>query len=447
MPSTDLKKLLTNILSFILALLLSACSSDPGNDAISSRVPPTASALPMDCSQCHSVALGARRAVTGSSGDFAGNSSIVSHHVSGGSDPSGSQCIVCHDLSTHSSGTVRLKNADTGAVIAYTTPASIETFCLSCHDTLGATATFIATGSPLNPFNDGSTLGTQPYPYASGIAGSWAKTIGHGTNGNHAAADKLTCLGAGTTGTGCHGRNGAVNAHGSQDQVLAARAFTYDINYMQIGGIYTYDETHFDLCFHCHSSYTGAMIAKEDILGVKFDGLLDDPLNLNPLTVSGYGTKAFGPRGYKPPYDRPAGSTSRFLDHNETGSPLNDTSAFFGSTPDRNLHWFHLGYTAASFRGPGTCSPLLNVNCSGITCVNCHDVHGSNTAEGAVYDEMGYHHYTDAAVPGAVLGQMGPGAYDPDLVPSILDNHPTYCSFNCHPVQDVTKSWFFPITE
>ena len=74
----------------------------------------------------------------GANGDFAANAAMLSHHVTGtaGSDPVSAQCLVCHELSAHMQGTVLLRNADTGATIVYdpSRAATLETFCLSCHD-------------------------------------------------------------------------------------------------------------------------------------------------------------------------------------------------------------------------------------------------------------------------------------------------------------------------
>jgi hypothetical protein len=368
-----------------------------------------------NCSSCHSYALVLRRRITGPDGDFATNASIVSHHVTTSGDPAGTECQVCHDQSTHTSGTVRLRNADTGTSIAYdpSNVAGLEPFCLSCHDADGAMATLVSGGTPTNPFNDGSVLGNPPYPYATRIASSWAKSYGHGPNGNHAAGSKLTCLGTGAPGTGCHGNNGAINAHGSVNQALAAQPFKYDNNNV-------YDAADFALCFNCHANYPG--FTKEDILGVKLNGILDWEYNMSP---SGGGR---GPNGWNPPYTIPA-VTTHFADHNEVGGIYNDYT-FWGE--NMNLHWAHLGLLISDFRGSGATS--------GINCVNCHDVHGSNTIYGAVYDEMGYTNFGDGT---NLVGQMTLSAYSTTL----LDNHPFYCTFNCHTVQDVTKAWFYPITE
>ncbi len=375
-----------------------------------------------NCSSCHSYALGLRRSITGPNGDFGTNASIVSHHVTTSGDPIGTQCKVCHDQSTHTAGTVRLWNADTGASITYdsTVPASLEPFCLSCHDANGAATTLVSGGTSTNPFNDGSALGNPPYPYATRIASSWAKAFGHGPNSNHASGSKLTCLGTGQSGTGCHGNNGTINAHGSVNQVLAARNFNYNIGS-------TYSEADYDLCFNCHSNYSG--VTKEDVLGVKFGGILD----------SAYGVLT-GPSGTNPPYYT-AGLKTHFADHNVpdlppdffpySGSPYNDYRIW--GPPDKNLHWFHLGLRYSSLRGTGISSRLI--------CINCHDIHGSNTPYGAVYDEMGYTNFGDGT---NILGQMTLSAYSTD---TLLKNHPFYCSFNCHYVQDVTRAWFYPIVE
>jgi predicted CxxxxCH...CXXCH cytochrome family protein len=370
-----------------------------------------------NCGSCHSFTIGTRRRITGTQGDFGGNASIVSRHVTTTGDPAREQCLVCHDQSTHTAGTVRLRHADTGASMAYDplNPAALEPFCLSCHDADGATATLIPGGTSINPFNDGSALGTPPYAYAARIANSWGKSYGHGPNGNHATAKKLTCLGSGQPGTGCHGNSGTINAHGSMNQVLAARSFKYDNS----SAVYTAAE--FDLCFACHANYPG--FTKEDTLGVKQNGLLDGDY--------GWLAGGNGPNGWNPPYYT-LGVTTRFADHNESGGAYNDATTWWG--PNANLHWAHLGFPSSEFRGTGTIT--------GINCVNCHDVHGSMTPSGALYDEIGYTHVFPDAV--NILGKMTDNAY----LLNQLDLHPTYCAgFNCHPMQGPTRAWFSPITE
>jgi len=317
------------------------------------------------CGVCHVSQIGARRPVMGANGDFGANPATLSHHVTNGpgSDPVTDQCLVCHDMEMHMGGTVRVKNADTSAAIVYssTNPSTLEPFCLSCHDTTGALSTYRSGGTPTSPFIDGSTLGVAPYPYAMRVAGSWAKSYGHGSNGNHGAGSKLTCLGTGQPGTGCHGSGGAINAHGSAQQVLAARNFTYAIGS-------TYNEADYDLCYTCHATYPG--FTKEDVLAVKYGGILDSDYG---MLTGPSGTNGWNPPYYTDQYGVPKGLTTLFADHNESGSPLNNPG--FWGTPNMNLHWFHLGMPVTWLRGTGTASNLV--------CVNCHDVHGASSPYGS----------------------------------------------------------------
>jgi hypothetical protein len=368
------------------------------------------------CVACHSEPIGARRQIFGANGDFGQNINNRSHHVSGGNDPTSTQCQVCHDLSHHMGGTIYVKSADSGTAVIYdpASPSTLEPFCLSCHDADGATSTFATGATPTSPFNDGSILGNPPYPYAMRVRTSWSSTNGHGTNGNHANGAKLTCLGTGQPATGCHGSAGVVNAHGSVNQVLAAQPFKYDNNNV-------YAAADFDLCFKCHASYAG--VTKEDILGVKQGGILDWEYDMSP-----YGGR--GPNGWAPPYTISAVQT-HFADHNETGSPYNDPS-YWGI--NMNLHWAHIGLMISDFRGTGVSS--------GINCVSCHDVHGSTTSYGALYDEIGYSHvFPDST---NILGKMTDNAY----LLNQLDYYPTYCAgFNCHAMQGPTRAWYYPIQE
>ena len=399
------------VVTVLLPLLTIGCGQEVGPDSISTRTAHPSSVFP-DCVSCHDAPTATRRQIFGAAGDFGDNSNVLSHHIAGSSDPTSAQCLVCHDQSTHTQGTIRLNNADTGASIFYdpANPATLEPFCLSCHDADGATATSIG-ASAFEAFSNGSVLGNSPYPYATRIATSWAKPYGHGPNGNHSPGDQLTCIGTGQPGTGCHGNNGIVNAHGSVNQVLATEVFIYNTSS-------TYIEADYALCFNCHANYSG--VTKEDTFGVLGGGLLD----------GGYGPA--GPNGNNPPYYT-TGVTTHFADHNEPGGIYNDP-VFFGQ--NFNLHWFHISAQTSDFRGTGVAS--------GINCINCHDVHGSATPYGTVYDEIGY---TNIIPDGTnVLGKMADAAYGP----LFLDNNPTYCGiFNCHGGfgMGITNAWFEPIVE
>ena len=262
------------------------------------------------CSDCHGAAITGRRQITGISGDFgANNAPLKSHHVSGGADPTEDQCKVCHDQSLHTAGSVILRHADGSASTTYNSsnPSTLEPFCLSCHDLDGASATFISGGSALNPFNNGSILGSPPYPYSTHIAESWAKNYGHGSS-SRTPATRLTCMGTGSPGTGCHGNNGSINAHGSANEVLAVKQF----DFFAISGIY--DEAVFTLCFDCHANYPG--YTKEDTLGVKEFGALDKRygyMNSRPGNPVG--------QRKNPPYYA-SGVTTNFADHNAVATQV-----------------------------------------------------------------------------------------------------------------------------
>jgi hypothetical protein len=149
-----------------------------------------------DCTDCHktqreiSANPGTyRRQITESTpgaGDGEFGTDFTSHHVN---DGTGSQivtkwdCVVCHaegnvttgdaNSTYHQKGGVQLKDVDTGAVFSdWSGLTSFErsSFCLSCHDSNGAT---IITGrtdpdldaqnaTPGNPFNDGLTNAHEP---------------------------------------------------------------------------------------------------------------------------------------------------------------------------------------------------------------------------------------------------------------------------------------------
>ncbi len=376
------------------------------------------------CAACHFAQMGSRRPVLGPNGDFGANAAMLSHHVTGTADPTAVQCQVCHEMSQHMGGVVRLKQADSGTAIAYdpADPRTLEPFCLSCHDATGAGSTFASGGTPTAPFNDGSALGSGFYPFGLRIATSWSGTHGHGPNGGHAPGDVLTCLGTGQPGSGCHGNNGLINAHGSANRLLAARTYNYDNDT-------TYSESDFALCFNCHAGYPG--VSKEDILGVKQGGILDSDY--------GFLTGGNGTNGWNPPYYT-LGVVTRFRDHNEASGAYNDLGTWW--SPDANLHWAHLGYPS-DYRAGAV-----------IGCISCHDVHGSSNVHGATYAEIGYS-YSDCSLypgPGSgictalgpeLLGAMTDSAYNTTL----LDNSPTFCAFNCHSIQGPTKAWFEPLAE
>jgi predicted CXXCH cytochrome family protein len=161
------------------------------------------------CLDCHDriqdngdgVPPGGRRAVVA---EF----DLASHHVLHGGNLQDADCVVCHDMSRHMLGAVRLKDADDPenenlvvelASDPLTDPAAavlLEPFCLACHDADGAG------GAP--PFSDG----VFPVPID---AAAWSNAS-HRTGGSV----PLTCFGDGGS-FGCHS-----TGHGSYKRALLA---------------------------------------------------------------------------------------------------------------------------------------------------------------------------------------------------------------------------------
>jgi len=345
-----------------------------------------------DCISCHKSGMGSRRQIVDSNGDGTGNGGDfikTSHHVYPASGTvKNSDCVVCHDTSVHASGLIRLKNVDTGEVYNYNpaNPSTAENHCLSCHDSDGANGN-------MSPFSDGKALGTIPYKAGKDIKASWNKTYGHRPQG-------LTCLGNGNPNTGCHS-----NGHGSTNVGLLARNLTMplnDWNWYSPGA-----EPYYDLCFNCHQSYPN--VTKEAILGYRLGGNYD---------INGEGP---------PPYNIP-NIITRFRDRNwQSSGKYYDDFSFYGTY--MNLHYFHLQGGAWNYR---------DMYYSSISCIACHNVHGSDTEWGWVYDEMQYNHYN-----GEGSDQFGMIGANLDS----LSNFPTSCAFNCHTIQGTTYNWFEPSGE
>ncbi len=359
------------------------------------------------CDKCHNGPIGSRRQIVGPGGDFGQNPNIKSHHVSGGTDPESWRCLVCHDISQHMSGTVRVKNADTGAAIAYdpASPSSLEPFCLSCHDSNGANGN-------MGPFADGSTLGSVPYRAGVDIKDNWNKSYGHRWKG-------VTCLGTGAPpNMGCH-----ANAHGTAYIGLLAKN-------LQIPQPDRYRDTDFAICFDCHQYYPA--VTKEIIFGVLFNGNYDtnygpiqDPLLRSSMTNSA------------PPYNLTEGIKTRFRDQNYDGSTGKSYDDYIMWGQYLNLHWFHIASQVWSYRGT---TPY-----TGFSCTACHSVHGSNTKWGMLYDNLQYDLYSVTTPSGTDSYGMMSGNL------TTLDQYPTYCMMNCHGDLEswglITHSWYDPPNE
>ncbi len=114
-----------------------------------------------DCFACHNAVTdmpgvgpdGGRRQIVDNTGNgfgTGGDFKRYSHHVFG-AIPSVSDCSKCHYMGDHMNGTVKLLDPDQGylSVITYDplNKASVETFCLNCHDAGGA-------NGAVTPFSD-----------------------------------------------------------------------------------------------------------------------------------------------------------------------------------------------------------------------------------------------------------------------------------------------------
>jgi len=145
------------------------------------------------CGSCHTAAQGSRRPIIP-------ELSRVSHHV--GSGYQDSDCQVCHDMSTHQAGTVRLKNADDPGTVysltgdpntSSTVAATMSAFCLSCHDAdmAGGSVPFSDLVTP--PVIDATAWAASSHEGSSTIVGCY----GNGTFGCHASghgSEKLNLL-------------------------------------------------------------------------------------------------------------------------------------------------------------------------------------------------------------------------------------------------------------
>ena len=194
-----------------------------------------------NCAVCHASATGMKRQVLDGGGDFVKNSRhVIDYNNKGTQIVTDLDCLVCHDMNHHMSGVPRLAHKDNaGEVIVHRadTPADLEPFCLSCHDAAGAETEGIYA---LSPFSDRNTLGVTPNEAGSKIEGIWmrADTV-HRIEG-------ATCAGTGEPGSGCHGNNGDVNAHGSDAARLLNHAKSEDN------------------CFPCHDGTPGQKNIKNE---------------------------------------------------------------------------------------------------------------------------------------------------------------------------------------
>lgn len=358
-----------------------------------------------NCIACHNTTKGSRRQIVDSNGDGSGTGGDfikTSHHVL--TQIGNAACSVCHDMTQHMCGNVRLKDADTGAIYTYdpANPATAENFCLSCHDSNGANGN-------LSPLSDGATLGVVPYMASKDIKSDWQKTYGHRQKG-------LTCLGNGSPNTGCHS-----NGHGSDYSGLLASNMKFTT---PVGAPFNYDD--YKLCLDCHQNYPA--VTKEVILGYKQGGNYDYYYAPTPYYTSAIQSKFR--------YRYANGSSSYPSYWGGVEQSYNDDFGYLFGVSYIPLHNWHMSPMETMYFGSSW-------NYRGIetrpTCTTCHGVHGSNTESGWIYDEVGYKHNDG----------VGPDKYstaehsDPDQ----YNKYPTNCAYSCHRYFGPDRLWYEPSNE
>jgi hypothetical protein len=222
--------------------------SQPGGDCAQCHY--HESGFGVDCVACHAAPQGDptlyRRQIVNVGGDF----ERASHHVTDGTTNeivTGDDCEVCHnhdDHQTNAEPAVVLNDPDLGSVATHVydgTGASIESFCVNCHDADSSLAyDSDQDGSDgYQPFSDGRT--------PPDVATTWA-TASHNAATPAALGDEA-CM-------ACHGgpdatRSGLTadpNAHGSDNPSLLSDLVN--------GGIVANVEE--ELCFACHDGGTAA---------------------------------------------------------------------------------------------------------------------------------------------------------------------------------------------
>jgi predicted CxxxxCH...CXXCH cytochrome family protein len=397
---------------------------------------------PTDCRACHGAPAGTRRqvlagAATGTGGDF----NQQSHHIIDYANRNvekvsvPADCLVCHDMATHMSGTVRLRNKDNaGQVVVYqpASPASLEPFCLSCHDTGGAATETV----PLKPFANGNTLGAGLNVAGNKISGYWNSAFTtHKNNG-------LTCAGTGAPNTGCHGSNGAINGHGSVSRGLLAQNMTFTI-----GSSASFNANDYKLCFNCHDNYPA--VTKEVVLGYRLGGNYDKvpTVEVPPTPYYTAGIQSlFRDRFIALPANFPA----YWLGINQ---PYNNNFEF-AAVPgligiQLPLHNFHL----LGIEDLGLPSPPNQLTwkyrgdaaqTGRITCTACHNVHGTTNGIRNTYDEFQLTRGTGVS-PDLFVTFPGAAALTP-----IMTLYPFNCAGDCHGANGLTTPmnyWHTPANE
>ncbi|MFQ5413217.1 MAG: cytochrome c3 family protein, partial [Phycisphaerae bacterium] len=316
-------------------------SAPPHNDGANCTTchPHASGFLPTagSCQDCHQVAQGPRRPVVP---EFA----WASHHLQGAALDD-ADCTVCHDMSQHQQGSVRLRNVDDPAAVVVLTgdpstdPAEatkLEAFCLACHDADGAA------GTP--PFTDG----IMPAPVDPAL---W-------TAASHATGP-MTCFGDGET-FGCHS-----TGHGSAKHKLLAPP---DASQPPVAGDPLREEE--GMCYTCHDpdGPAGTDIETQFALATHHNVSAIDQAD---------GSKVECVNCHNP---HVATADARLVDP-DTGGVWTGSGPEFclachdGAPPDGVS--FPPGSSGSGFDKSGFAGTTHALTLGGNTCRHCHNDHGS----------------------------------------------------------------------
>lgn len=359
----------------------SACTSCHGHG---SGFAPTGGGSCVDChdevqNNGDGMPAAGRRAIVGEFG-------LRSHHVTG--TVANADCEVCHEMTEHQQGQVRLFNVDSPTTV-YTISNGVNptvnvaaaihltAFCIACHDADGADG--------LAPFSDG----VMPPVVSNAIWAASAHSTGAGS-----------CYGNGST-FGCHS-----SGHGSEKANLLAP-------YNVAADPTTCYEEEEGFCFGCHSS---AGLSTNDVAS-RFAPAI------RWVTDAVDGTRTNLNDRHDVQHDAQTRSGAR-LECTDCHDPHGDTFAL-PVKPDPD---------PSDGRLPGTGQVMTNTDFYTEWCLDCHDgsFPSSITAPTQTLVNIRTEHITDAhgAADGAASLKSGYG---------YVDNMTVRCLY-CHTSQHVSTN-------